>query len=403
LYLKTKQGIIEQYGGKGTNSYTNFRMASVTKQFVAFSVLTLIESGAVNINTNLSQIFDDLPKYMKNITIRHLLTHTSGLVDYEDRPKIGRKQITDTKVFAYLKTLKRAYFKPGTKYRYSNGGYIILGQIIEKISGKNLPFFVHNAILSPAGMHNSVMYTEGVSVIKNRAYGHKRTGNNRIIVCDQGPNTATQGDGGLYSSIHDLKKYLCFIQHILYSLKDNGKAAIVVPTGFITAQSGIEKTIRQRIIDRKWLKGVISMPSNIFANTGTNVSVLFIDKSNQSGEVLLMDASKMGTKVKVGKNQKTVLSEEELNTIVNTFNEHKVVEDFSVSVTYDQIKEKNYSFSAGQYFDVKIEYIELTQEEFEAKMKSYDETLDKLFAEGDELNKQIKEQLSRLKYKKNGD
>ena len=213
LYLKTKQGIIEQYGGKGTNSYTNFRMASVTKQFVAFSVLTLIESGAVNINTNLSQIFDDLPKYMKNITIRHLLTHTSGLVDYEDRPKIGRKQITDTKVFAYLKTLKRAYFKPGTKYRYSNGGYIILGQIIEKASGKKLPFFVHNAILSPAGMHNSVIYTKGVSVIKNRAYGHKITGNNRIIVCDQGPNTATQGDGGLYSSIHDLKKYLCFIQH----------------------------------------------------------------------------------------------------------------------------------------------------------------------------------------------
>lgn len=194
--------------------------------------------------------------------------------------------------------------------------------------------------------------------------------------------------------------YLCFIQHILYSLKDNGKAAIVVPTGFITAQSGIEKTIRQRIIDRKWLKGVISMPSNIFANTGTNVSVLFIDKSNQSGEVLLMDASKMGTKVKVGKNQKTVLSEEELNTIVNTFNEHKIVEDFSVSVTYDQIKEKNYSFSASQYFDVKIEYVELTQEEFETKMKSYEETLDKLFAEGEELNKQIKEQLSKLHLEK---
>ncbi len=192
--------------------------------------------------------------------------------------------------------------------------------------------------------------------------------------------------------------YLCFIQHILYSLKENGKAAIVVPTGFITAQSGIEKSIRQRIIDRKWLKGVISMPSNIFANTGTNVSVLFIDKSNQAGEVLFMDASKMGTKVKVGKNQKTVLSDEELNTIVNTFVKHEVVEDFSISVTYDQIKEKNYSFSAGQYFDVKIEYIEMTQEEFEAKIKSYENELDRLFAEGDELNKQIKEQLGKLKY-----
>ena len=197
--------------------------------------------------------------------------------------------------------------------------------------------------------------------------------------------------------------YLCFIQHILYSLKENGKAAIVVPTGFITAQSGIEKSIRQRIIDRKWLKGVISMPSNIFANTGTNVSVLFIDKSNQAGEVLLMDASKMGTKVKVGKNQKTVLSNEELNAIVNTFVKHDVVEDFSISVTYDQIKEKNYSFSAGQYFDVKIEYIEMTQEEFEAKMKLYEDELCRLFAEGDKLNKQITEQLLNLKFEKKGE
>lgn len=194
--------------------------------------------------------------------------------------------------------------------------------------------------------------------------------------------------------------YLCFIQHILYSLKENGKAAIVVPTGFITAQSGIEKKIRQRIIDKKWLKGVISMPSNIFANTGTNVSVLFIDKSNQDGEVLLMDASKMGSKVKVGKNQKTVLSDEELNKIIQTFIKHEVVDDFSISVTSDQIKEKNYSFSAGQYFDVKIEYVELTQEEFEAKIKSYEEELAKLFAEGDELNKEIKEQLGKLKYEK---
>ena len=192
--------------------------------------------------------------------------------------------------------------------------------------------------------------------------------------------------------------YLCFIQHILYSLKDNGKAAIVVPTGFITAQSGIEKTIRQKIVDNHWLRGVISMPSNIFANTGTNVSVLFIDKSNQNGEVLLMDASKMGEKVKVGKNQKTVLSEEELNTIVNRFINHEVVEDFTVSVTYDQIVEKNYSLSAGQYFDVKIEYIELTPEEFTNKMNTYKANLDALFAESKNLEDEIKKSLEELKY-----
>lgn len=134
--------------------------------------------------------------------------------------------------------------------------------------------------------------------------------------------------------------YLCFIQHILWSLKEDGKAAIVVPTGFITAQSGIEKKIRQKIIDNKWLKGVISMPSNIFANTGTNVSVLFIDKSNQTGDVMLIDASKLGKKVKDGKNQKTVLSSEEVERIEQTFIKQEVVEDFSVKVTYEEITEK---------------------------------------------------------------
>ncbi len=192
--------------------------------------------------------------------------------------------------------------------------------------------------------------------------------------------------------------YLCFIQHILYSLKDGGKAAIVVPTGFITAQAGIEKTIRQQIIDNKWLRGVISMPSNIFANTGTNVSVLFIDKSNTNGEVLLMDASKLGKKIKVGKNQKTVLSKEELDKIVDTFVKNIVEEDFSVAVTYDQIKDKNYSFSAGQYFDVKIEYIELSPEKFEEKMNLYKANLSTLFTEGKTLEDEIIFQLEEMKY-----
>ena len=196
--------------------------------------------------------------------------------------------------------------------------------------------------------------------------------------------------------------YLLFIQHILYSLKDDGKAAIVVPTGFITAQAGIEKKIREKIITEKWLKGVISMPGNIFANTPTNVSILFIDKANNedNAEVMLVDASKLGTKVKDGKNQKTMLSKEEIEKIENTFINKEVVEDFSVKVTYNQIKEKNYSWSAGQYFDVKIEYVELTPEEFEAKMVSYKETLDKLFTEGKSLEDEIKKQFEGLVYEK---
>ncbi len=192
--------------------------------------------------------------------------------------------------------------------------------------------------------------------------------------------------------------YLCFIQHILWSLKDDGKAAIVVPTGFITAQSGIEKTVRQTIVDKHWLKGVISMPSNIFANTGTNVSVLFIDKSNKEGNIMLIDASKLGEKRKEGKNQKTVLRPDEVKKIEDTFINQDIAEDFSVSVTYEQIAEKNYSLSAGQYFEVKIEYVELSQEAFEQRMLSYASNLEKLFAEGKALEDEIKQRLGELKY-----
>lgn len=192
--------------------------------------------------------------------------------------------------------------------------------------------------------------------------------------------------------------YLCFIQHILWSLKEDGKAAIVVPTGFITAQSGIEKTVRQTIVEKHWLKGVISMPSNIFANTGTNVSVLFIDKSNQDGNIMLIDASKLGEKRKEGKNQKTVLCPEEVKKIEDTFINQVVVDDFSVSVSYGQIAEKNYSLSAGQYFEVKIEYVELSQEAFEKRMLAYSTRLEELFAEGKELEEEIKERLGELRY-----
>lgn len=192
--------------------------------------------------------------------------------------------------------------------------------------------------------------------------------------------------------------YLCFIQHILWSLKEDGKAAIVVPTGFITAQSGIEKTVRQTIVNKHWLKGVISMPSNIFANTGTNVSVLFIDKSNQDGNIMLIDASKLGEKRKEGKNQRTVLRPDEVAKIEDTFINQEVIEDFSVSVTYEQIAGKNYSLSAGQYFEVRIEFVELSQEAFEKRMTAYVDRLEKLFAEGKSLEDGIKQRLEELKY-----
>lgn len=192
--------------------------------------------------------------------------------------------------------------------------------------------------------------------------------------------------------------YPLFIQHIMHSLSAKGKAAIVVPTGFITAQSGIERKIRERLVEQKMLRGVVSMPSNIFATTGTNVSILFIDNANKKGDIVLMDASKLGTTVKDGKNQKTLLSHEEEQKIINTFNNHEAIEDFTVVVSYDQIKEKNYSFSAGQYFEVKIEYTDITPKEFETKMNDFKTNLDNLFAESKTLENEIQKQLNGLKY-----
>lgn len=193
--------------------------------------------------------------------------------------------------------------------------------------------------------------------------------------------------------------YTCFIQHVINSLKPNsGKGAIVVPTGFITSKTGVESKILKHVVDEHIIYGCISMPSNVFATTGTNVSVLFFDNSKKTDKVILIDASKMGEDYQDGKNKKCRLRPFEIDEIVNTFNNKESVDDFSVAVTYDEIKEKKYSLSAGQYFDVKIEYVELTQEEFNEKMNTYQNQLQEYFLESNRLQKEIIEKLKKVKY-----
>ncbi|GGE31289.1 HsdM family class I SAM-dependent methyltransferase [Streptococcus himalayensis] len=189
--------------------------------------------------------------------------------------------------------------------------------------------------------------------------------------------------------------YQLFLQHIIYSLREDGKAAVVVPTGFITAQSGIDKKIRQHLVKEKMLAGVVSMPSNIFATTGTNVSILFIDKTNK-GDVILIDASNLGSKVKEGSNQKTVLSAEEETDIIHTFIDKEAKENFSVLVSYEEIEEKNYSLSAGQYFEIKIDYVDITAEEFERQMAEHQASLEALFSQSRTLEEEIMGQLGKL-------
>ena len=191
--------------------------------------------------------------------------------------------------------------------------------------------------------------------------------------------------------------YLCFFQHLLYSLKDGGKAAIVVPTGFITAKSGIAFKIRKHLIDNHFLGGVVSMPSNIFANTGTNVSVVFIDKSGIEKPVLI-DASKLGETIKDNGNQKTKLRPGEIRLIVETFRGKEAVDDFSVTPSFEEIAEKGYSFSAGQYFDIKIDYVDITEEEFNKRMAGYKAELATQFEESHRLEAEIMKQLDSLKF-----
>lgn len=195
-----------------------------------------------------------------------------------------------------------------------------------------------------------------------------------------------------------MKIFLCFIQHLLYSLKEKGKGAIVVPTGFITAKQRIESKILQRVVDQHIVYGCVSMPSNVFATTGTNVSVLFFDNSRKADKVVLIDASKLGEEYKDGNNQRKRLRDFEIEKIVDTFLEQKAEDGFSVVVSYDEIAAKGYTLSAGQYFDVKIEYVPITAEEFTEKIAGFKSRLAELNEKGAELDRQIAANLDSLQF-----
>lgn len=200
----------------------------------------------------------------------------------------------------------------------------------------------------------------------------------------------------------DMAIYQTFLQHILASLKDDGKAAVVVPAGFLTAtkrSSKIAFTIRKEIIDNNWLRGVISMPSNIFATTGTSVAIIFLDKSRKSSDqIFLMNATKVGTKVSLEDGQRTILSREEQELIINTFKSKEEKEEFSIAVEKEEIQKKNYSFFAGNYFDTKIEIIELSNDEFYKDIQEISNELQILFEKNEQLSKAILEGMKGLNY-----
>lgn len=193
-----------------------------------------------------------------------------------------------------------------------------------------------------------------------------------------------------------MKIYLCFIQHMLNQLKENGRGAIVLPTGFITSSQSIEQKILSKIVDEGIIYGCVSMPSNVFATTGTNVSILFFDKRRKHDKVVLIDASKLGEDYDDGNKKRHRLRDFEVDQIVNTFRNQEAVDDFSVVVSFEEIKAKKYSLSAGQYFDVKIEHVDISAKEFSSRVNAYKESLSEKFKLSQKLEKEILKQFDSL-------
>lgn len=195
---------------------TNFRLASVTKQFTAMAVMLLVHDKRLKYETTLGEIFPEFPEYGRKITVRQLLNHTSGLPEYEELMGAAKKvkgpiwsaekQIQDAEVLELLEKESKGKFAPGTKWEYSNSGYVTLGIIVAKISGKSYGEFLRERIFAPLGMKNTIVFREEKNEVANRAFGHSKEGDT-FRETDQSSTSATQGDGGVYSNLEDLGKW----------------------------------------------------------------------------------------------------------------------------------------------------------------------------------------------------
>jgi CubicO group peptidase (beta-lactamase class C family) len=186
---------------------TNFRLASVTKQFTAMGILILADQKKLSLDEQLTDFFPEFPAYGKRITVRHLLTHTSGLIDYEDAiPKGTEIPVLDRDVLRLMMQQDKTYFPPGSKYKYSNSGFALLAQIVEVRSGNTFAHFLKENIFEPLKMKNTLAYEQGISVVPNRAYGYSPDGSG-FKRTDQSLTSSVLGDGGIYSSVADLYKW----------------------------------------------------------------------------------------------------------------------------------------------------------------------------------------------------
>jgi CubicO group peptidase (beta-lactamase class C family) len=205
--LRRTSGLADLEAGVAATAATNFRLASLTKQFTAAAILLLEQDGRLGVEDSVRQWLPGLPVAADGMTIRQLLTHTSGLIDYEDLiPEGTTSPLRDADVLHLLETEDRGYFSPGTQYRYSNSGYALLALIVGRASGEDFASYLRRRIFLPLGMRNTVAFEAGVSVVAHRAFGYSAAGRSWVRT-DQSLTSATLGDGGIYSSVDDLAQW----------------------------------------------------------------------------------------------------------------------------------------------------------------------------------------------------
>lgn len=226
--LRKSYGLADREQRIAATPATNYRLASITKQFTAAAIMLLVEDGRLTLDDSARRWLPSLPTMADSITLRHLLTHSSGLIDYEDvMPADFAGQLHDADVLRLLETQDETYFPPGTGYRYSNSGYALLALIVEKVSGQTFADFLRLRIFQPLGMTHTLAFVEGGPAIANRAYGYSESADGWIRT-DQSPTSAVLGDGGIYSCIDDLAKW----DAALYDdrlLSDESRKAMFAP------------------------------------------------------------------------------------------------------------------------------------------------------------------------------
>ncbi len=236
-------GVTDLRSLRPIDEHTDFRLASVTKQFTAMAVMLLVHDRKLNYETRLTDVFPDFPEYGRSISIRNLLNHTSGLLDYESlMPKNASAdaQIQDAEVLGLLKRQATTKFVPGTRWDYSNSGYVLLGEIVARISGRPFREFLRERIFAPLKMDGTVAYQKGVNAVQNRAFGHSRT-KGAWQETDQSPTSATLGDGGVYSSLADQARWdRALREHTLLPESEMlaGTTPVAVPNGSVVGPDG---------------------------------------------------------------------------------------------------------------------------------------------------------------------